>query len=355
MANILDYVSDLNSADEKTRAFAAKDIAYDSLSEGIDALVARLQIETSRFVKEAIVNSLKTFKDIDLVSNVVSLLRSDDAFIRNAGIDIISSQGDNAIEPIRKLLNDDDKDVRKFALDIIIHLKNGYAADLVAVALDDADINIVITAVEYLGRLESQEHAPQVNAVLLKASNLLLRCTCLETLAVISNEDSALTVAAVYPESHLISPLEIYSYLKFIAYRGTEEDLPLIINFMRDKGQMMHKEIINALVGILHRSHRNKLDEELLSGLSDYLETDINDINKYELLLLLGEFENEEIYSLLVKYAANNKRLVCQGAVEGMGLFGKNEAKSVLAELKHQAIDEELLEAIERSLMQLHR
>lgn len=41
---------------------------------------------------------------IDLFDHVLPLLRSDDAFIRNASIDILSIQGENAIEPIRKLL-----------------------------------------------------------------------------------------------------------------------------------------------------------------------------------------------------------------------------------------------------------
>jgi HEAT repeat protein len=272
---------------------------------------------------------------IDLFDHVLPLLRSDDAFIRNASIDILSIQGENAIEPIRKLLVDPDKDVRKFALDVAVQLKNGYGADLIAEALDDGDINIVITAVEYLGRLETYTHAPRINALLQNTSNLLLRCTCLETLAVIGNEESVATVAAVYPNCNLISALEIYSYLKFIAYHGTEADLPLIIALMRDKGQMMHKEIINALLGILHRNHQDRLEEELLAGLIVYLETSINDINKYEILVLLGKLKNEEIFPILIKYATSRNILICQGAVEGLGLYGRKEAYQVLSKHYH--------------------
>lgn len=355
MVDIMDYISDLNSENEKKRAFAAEDIAYDGLIEGIVPLVDRLQIETSRFVKEAIVNSLKAMNGLDLVNNVIPLLRSDDAFIRNASIDILSAQGGNVIEPIRKLLSDPDKDVRKFAIDVVMQLKSGYSANMIAEALDDVDMNIVITAVEYLGRMESYAYAHRVNALLQNTPNLLLRCTCLETLAIIADKESVAAVAAVYPNSRLISPLELYSYLKFIAYRGTENDLPLIMDLMRDKGNMMHKEIINALQGILHRIHRDRLDEELLSGLNAYLETDINDINKYELLLLLAAFNNEGIFPILVKYATSDNQLICQGAAEGLGIYGQKEGAAVLSELKNKVVDEELLEAIDRSLIQLHR
>ncbi len=355
MVDILDYISDLNSENEKKRAFAAEDIAYDGLSEGIVPLVERLQIETSRFVKEAIVNSLKKMKGMDLVDNVIPLLRYDDAFIRNASIDILSAQGGNAIEPIRKLLSDPDKDVRKFAVDVVMQLKNGYSANMIAEALDDVDMNIVITAVEYLGRMESYAYAHRINALLQNTPSLLLRCTCLETLAIIADKESVATVAAVYPNSRLINPLELYSYLKFIAYRGTEDDLPLIMDLMRDKGHIMHKEIINALQGILHRIHRDSLDEELLSGLNAYLETGINDINKYELLVLLAAFNNEGIFPILVRYATIDNLLICQGAVEGLGIYGNKEGQAVLTELKYKVTDEELLEAIDRSLIQLHR
>jgi HEAT repeat protein len=216
-------------------------------------------------------------------------------------------------------------------------------------------MNIIITAVEYLGRLESYTHASQVNELLKNTSSLLLRCTCLETLAVIGNEESVDAVAEVYPKRQLISPLETYSYLKFIAYLGTQADLPLIIELMHDKGQMMHKEIINALQGILRRSNLEKLENELVAGLTAYLETGINDINKYELLVLLGAYKNEEIYPLLIQYAGADNLLICQGAVEGLGLYGQIKAQSLLSELKVKVTDDELLEAIDRSLIQLHR
>jgi len=350
MSVIEDYINDLNSEEERKRAFAAEDIAYEGLNEGIGPLVDRLQIEDSRFVKEAIVNALKAMNGTELVTSVIPLLRCDDAFIRNAGIDILAVQGENSYEPIRLLIFDPDKDIRKFAIDVLLQVGNKSAQDLIAETLDDADINIVITAVEYLGRLESRDHTARINTLLKNTPNLLLRCTCLETLAVIGDKESVACVSEVYPHSHLISPMELYSYLKFIACKGTEQDLPFIVTLMKDKGQLMHKEIINALEGILYRSHRDKLDDDLLAALKDYINSGINDINKYELLVLLGAFINEDVFPLLVEHTNSDIKLVRQGAVEGLGRYGKEDARPVLVKLKGLVEDDEILEAIERSL-----
>jgi len=355
MSVIEEYISDLNSEDERKRAFAAEDIAYEGLNEGIVPLVDRLQMEDSRFVKEAIVNALKTMNGTELVASVIPLLRCDDAFIRNAGIDILAAQGEDSYEPIRLLIFDPDKDVRKFAIDVLLQVGNKSAQDLIAETLDDVDINIVITAVEYLGRLESHDHTARINTLLKTTSNLLLRCACLETLAVIGDNESITCVAEVYPHSHLISPLELYSYLKFIACQGTEQDLPLIIALMKDKGQLMHKEIINALGGILYRSKLDMLMDDWLAALKDYIDSGINDINKYELLVMLGAFKNEAIFPLLVEHSNSDIKLVRQGAVEGLGRYGKEDARPVLVRLKDLVEDDEILEAIERSLELINR
>ena len=58
----------------------------------------------------------------------------------------------------------------------------------------------------------------------------------------------------------------------------------------------MTKEIINAVDSILRRSGRNELPDELVSALANYIATNINDINKYELLVLLARYTNEAIF-----------------------------------------------------------
>ena len=179
MSIIEDLISDLSSEDEKTRAFAAEDIACDGIMEGIGPLLARLEIEPSRYVREVIVSSLKMMSGPDLVTQVIPCLRSDDAFVRNSIIDILALQGEESLDALRGPLQDTDKDTRKFVLDVLVQIGSSAAATLIADAMADPDINNVITAVEYLGRLEDERWIKGINNLFARSDNVFLRCTCL--------------------------------------------------------------------------------------------------------------------------------------------------------------------------------
>lgn len=353
MANIDELIHDLHNGDEKTRAFAAEDITFDRVPGGIEILIDRLELEESRFVREVIVNCLKGLKGREIVEKLIPLLSREDAFIRNAGIEILSLQGEIAIEFMRKLLGDPDKDIRKFTLDILFQLKSLNTAELIAEALNDPDINNLITAVEYLGQMEDTNYTPRVNELLMRGDNILLRCTCLEALAFIGDEESIRCVNKMYPNYENISILEQYSFLKFVARKGSDIHLHLVISLIEEKGQVMHKEIINAIQGILKRNPRKLLPPDLLNALSYYLNTDINDINKYELLILLGHYQNPEIYAILLEYVGDEQTLIRMGAVEGLGLYGNNEALPILLAMKEKEGDGDLLETVAKSINQL--
>jgi HEAT repeat protein len=132
LASIDELIQDLHSGDEKTRAFAAEDIVFDGVPGGTEILIDRLKLEQSRFVREVIVNCLKGLKGREIVEKIIPLLANEDAFIRNASIEILSLQGEIATEFMRKLLGDPDKDIRKFALDILFQLKTLHTAELIA-------------------------------------------------------------------------------------------------------------------------------------------------------------------------------------------------------------------------------
>lgn len=353
MSMIEDLTSDLNSENEKTRAFAAEDIGCDGLMEGVGPMLARLEIEPSRYVREVIVSSLKMLAGPQLVTLLIPYLRSDDAFIRNSIIDILALQGEESLEALRVPLHDPDKDTRKFVLDVLVQIGSPAANALISEGMTDTDINNVITSVEYLGRLEDGRWIKGINNLFARSDNVLLRCTCLETMALIGDEESVECVNKRYPSYQSISFLEQYSFLKFVARKGSDIHLPLIISLIGEKGQVMHKEIINAIEGILKRKPREYLPAELVEVAANYLESEIKDINKYELLILLGNYRNPEIYTILVKYLEPRNPLVCMGAVEGLGQYGNLAAVPLIEAIKSTAKDEEQREIIERSLARL--
>ncbi|MCR4399277.1 MAG: HEAT repeat domain-containing protein [Syntrophomonadaceae bacterium] len=353
VAQLQELIRRLRDPDEDERAFAAEDIGYDLVYEAVPFMVERLEVEPSRFVREAIVGSLRLMPGPAVVNAVVPLLRSQDAFVRNAGIDLLAHQGPDSLPALAVMLHDADKDVRKMALDALFLLEMEGAVPVIMEALEDPDLNVVITAVEYLGRLEATAAAPAVNRVLATHTNLLLRCACLEALAVIGDMESKELVASLYPSFTAASPLEQYSLTKFLARCGNCLHLPLLISLIEERGTAMAKEVINALQGIFRRSPAEVLPPDLLAALSAYIDSPLNDINKYELLVFVGEFRNPEILDLLSTHARSRSRLVALGAVEGLGLYGNRAALPLLRELQAEAVDEDLADAIARSLEQL--
>lgn len=350
-----EIIQGLQSEDERERAFAVEDIVFEGVSEGLDLLIGHIQQEKSVFVREVIVNNIPQIQDPTLVQKLLPLLRSDDAFIRNAIIDIVSTRRDEVAAYLEPLMEDADKDVRKFALDILYQLNTEEIAPYIVCFLNDSDINIVITAVEYLGNLGAAEQTPHINAVLEKAENLLLRCTCLESLAKIGDEQSKHIVKRLFPNPDAVKGLELFSYLKYMAKQGDADTLPFILSLMTSKGKLLTKEIINTLQGILERTSQGELSEEMLGEILKFIGSEINSINKYELLVFLGQFKNQAILDALLTYIKSEDRLLALGAIEGLGLLGRPEAVPVLQDLMAKSQDEDIQDAIQKSLQQVSR
>lgn len=350
-----ELIQGLQSEDERDRAFAVEDIVFEGVSGGLDLLIEHIQREKSVFVREVIVNNIPQIRDPALVQKLLPLLRSDDAFIRNAIIDIVSTRRDEVVAYLEPLMEDADKDVRKFALDILYQLKTEEVAPYMGCFLNDSDINIIITAVEYLGNLGACDQTPAINAVLEKAENLLLRCTCLEALAKIGDKQSREIVGRLFPTPETVKGLELFSYLKYMAKQGGADTLPFILSLMTSKGKLLTKEIINTLQGILERTSDGELTDEMLVQILSFIGSDINSINKYELLVFLGQFKNQAILDALLSYIESEDRLLALGAIEGLGLLGRPEALPALQDLLARAQDEDLQDAIQKSLQQVSR
>jgi len=302
--NLTEALEDLTSSQEETRAYAAEEIGLSDTTEAAEILARTLYGEASRFVREVIISALKGMSNPAKDIAAIEMLHCNDAFVRNAGIEILASSDSITLPALEKLLHDPDKDIRKFCLDVLVQLNNPEANGLIAAALHDSDINVIITAVEYLARFEAHEYADMINQAFLRSTNNLLTCTCMEALAAIGNEDSAHILTAHYLSHQEIEPMELCSFLKFLAKKGTIEHLSYLIQLDSEHGQWLTGEIIMAIEGILLRSHVTELQAKPLNMLIEYVDDGITDVEKRKLLNLLGRFSNPEVFSLLRSWSA---------------------------------------------------
>ncbi len=88
-----------------------------------------------------------------------TMLKSDNAYLRNAVITFLQEYGDEAKEFILKLMDDEDKDIRIFAINILGDVKYEESVDMLRrFIVKEEDVNALMTAIDYLGEIgESQD------------------------------------------------------------------------------------------------------------------------------------------------------------------------------------------------------
>ncbi|MCF6096977.1 HEAT repeat domain-containing protein [Thermovorax subterraneus] len=158
-----------NGRNESERVMAVLDLGEAKGKKVVDALIGQLEVETSRAVQEAIVSSLIKIGDRYVAESAAELLKNDDAYVRNAGVEILSILGDSALEVLEKMIKHPDKDVRQLAVNALGEGRLKEAPTLLRkVIAEDEDENVVAAAIEYLGEVGCGEEDREV---IMRAAN----------------------------------------------------------------------------------------------------------------------------------------------------------------------------------------
>jgi len=148
-------LAELYAAEPARRRTAARHLA--TYPHAASALCARLAVEPAASVRSVIFTVLIGLCSEDAVRGLLPCLRSEDAALRNAAIEALRHMPD-VLEPhIRSLLEDNDSDVRIFAVNVLGALAHAQAPRwLEAVVRCDPHVNVCAAAVEGLAELGEQ-------------------------------------------------------------------------------------------------------------------------------------------------------------------------------------------------------
>jgi len=92
------------------------------------------------------------------IEKIMDLLKSNNAYIRNLGISILRDFGDSIKYYIVKFLIGDDRDLRIFAINVLGDVDFAESRDMLLELLEEEkDINVAMTAVDYLGEIGEEE------------------------------------------------------------------------------------------------------------------------------------------------------------------------------------------------------
>ena len=167
-------IRQLLDTDANKRRWAARDLAQ--FPDAVKILLDSLSTESEHMVREAIFDSLQQLAKQDkgeyIVSGLITLLRSEDAELRNGAIEILQSMPEYVATRIIELLNDQDSDVRIFAIDILQQLAHPQTPQwLLSVLKDETHVNVIATAIDRLAEVGTPEMIDDLLAIKQRFAN----------------------------------------------------------------------------------------------------------------------------------------------------------------------------------------
>jgi len=328
----------LADQDESVRAFAAEDAGFDNNVEAIEPLVARLRVETSRFVRDAIFTALARMTHATVVDHAVQLLESDDAFLRNEAVTLLRTRGQDAIERLIETFRQTDADVRKFLLDAVSGMPGQHPEGLLLLGLEDPDINVRIAAIEHLGTRVRPELKEQFETVLLREDDPMLLSTVLTALEEVGDAETWSIVEQRYPNPSEYLPFLAPQILRLMAKWGSYDCLGKLfaVNVKIRASRM--GDWLDSLETLHDRFRFRTLSAEQFGTIWAEYEGSSNTLSQYRLLRWFGRLEDQpDILNILTSQLLHENSTVRKGAVLGIAKLGTAAARGTL--LSHLPIE----------------
>ena len=347
MTNLAECVDKLNGAGETERCYAAEDIGYLNAAAGVPPLLKRIGREPSSAVREAIFQALIRIDSEAAIEAAVGLFESDDPQIRNQAVVVLRRKGTQAVPFLAAAMRSGDKDIRKLVLDVLSGMRMVEAGEIYAAALDDPDPNVVITAVENLGRMRAMDYRGRVEELLLRETHPMLTAACIEALVELGQPAS---LAAIPGRSGALAAAPDFllsSYLKAIAALGTADDLAEVAQLLATRGAHLRPAILGALLTLHSRGPTPEPPANLIPALQAVANGDDPPLCRYQAVLMLGAWAaRDEVGEFLAGCLSNAERLVRLAAVEAIRKAERPEWRPLLAQHGRTEADEEILQAL---------
>ncbi|WP_372999176.1 HEAT repeat domain-containing protein [Sulfurimonas sp.] len=147
-----------SSDNHDNKDYAIEEIAkFDGAGEYLVSCINREDIDKSFLTKIAAAISNMDPESAPIES-IMELLKLDNAYVRNLGISILRDFGDAIKYYIVKFLIGDDRDLRIFAINVLGDVDFAESRDMLIELLEDEeDINVAMTAVDYMGEIGEEE------------------------------------------------------------------------------------------------------------------------------------------------------------------------------------------------------
>lgn len=343
MIQLAECLRKLASDDEADRIYAAEDLGYANEAGGVQPLLDRVSMEQSRAVREAIAGALAEIEHEAVMPGILAWLDSDDAFLRNQGVEILRRRAAQAMPYLEQAFRGGTPDRRKFVIDVLARLTDPGATEIYRLALRDSDLNVVIAAVETLGEARNKVFRPTIESLMTAGGHPMLLCACLESLAQIGEVASVEVVRARLGRGAGLPGYIRPAYLKLLGTAGNLEDVPEITGLADVPG--LDAPVLNALTALRHRYPEMVLPPALAGLLKDLIARGEPSLLGYHAVRLLSALEEGHGFPVLRECLNNSEKPIRIGAIQALREIGSEEARAAVREFLVLETDDEVLQA----------
>lgn len=346
------------------RRAAAEEIGESGDPAALRLLIAQLGNESSRAVKEAILRGLSGIRISGSEAAILELLRDKDPFVRAEAAAMLERRLDDAAsspDGLVCLLRGGDKDLRKFALEILGLGWIGLPDEFYIEALEDEDVNVAICAIELIG---SRRRATLAGAVLKAAlghSHPMLLYACVETLALIGTRETLEGLRDKFPEAAAAPGMFLPPFLRLIGRAAGPGEIEEICRCLTARGASIHSAGIEALTRIAARHQVSELSAFSEEALCRLLAGELEPEARFHLVRLLGHFAGsakveKALVDLLESAGSSDglpsdgllRMLIAESLAKSAGPVADAALGSLLARELDPEIQEELRELLGR-------
>ena len=336
--------------DEDVRAMAAEDAGYDDLVDAIAPLCERLPLEPSRSMRQTIMTALQRMTHQEAIEQALSLLSNDDVFVRNSAVALLQSRGIAALGGLAHYFGNPDADIRKLVLDSLSAIGGDEAGRLLACGLEDADINVQIAAIEYLGERGSVTHVPAIAALFESAQDPMLLAAAAAALSVLGGHDSWQAVARRFPTFEQVPAYLIGAWLNLLAAFG-DRSLEELLEIAPQLPPTLAGECADALSALQERLGVHTVKGAAFGQLRALIESAPDSATQLRLLKWSGTLHGHPaVLALLIPYLQSSDTLLRHGAVLGLLRTGKTEVLELLELQRARETDPDIRDSIETGL-----
>ncbi len=290
----------------------------------VPALMEGFKSQSWRVRKTSLEVALERFSPDDIIKPLIELLYiEDNAGARNTAIEALIRLGNRALPYLEDAFNTDNRDVRKFVIDVLGSIGGKETLSVLLKGLKDQDQNVKASAVEYLGRLGEKSVVKELIEII-NSNDLWTAYPAIEAVARIGDKESIPYLVESLNRRPLTEPA-----IRALASFAEPEVLREIVPFLKDTRRSIQEEAIKAI----ERFYQRGISEEFISN------------------ALLSEF-GDEAFKLLISHLESKRDDVRTASVFLLGILKDPRSIDPLLELSE---DEALENIVKRSLLYISK